>query len=95
VRRPEAIDQQVVDERALRRGQARILDLANLQLGRVVRGDVLHRLERALPRNFNFAHMRDVEQPRRGPYRHVLGGDAGILDGHVPASERDHPGAER
>ena len=94
MRRPEAIDQQVVDERAFGRGQAGVLNLPDLQLRRVVRGDVLHRLERALAGNLDLAHVRDVEQPGRGAHRHVLGGDAGVLDGHVPAAKRDHASAE-
>jgi len=55
---------------------------------------MLHRLERALAGNFDLAHMRDVEQSGRGTDRHVLGGDAGVLHGHVPAAKWDHASAE-
>ena len=55
---------------------------------------MLHGFERALAGNFDLAHVGDVEQARRGADGHVLGGDAGVLDGHVPAAERDHAGAE-
>ena len=32
-------------------------------------------------------------RPARGAHGQVLGGDAGVFDGHVPARERHHPGA--
>ena len=40
-------------------------------------------------------HVADVEQPGTSPHRHVLVGDAAVLDGHVPPAEFDHPRAER
>ena len=94
MRRPESIDEQVVDERPFGRRQAGVLNLADLQLRRIVRGDVLDRLERALAGNLDLAHVRDVEQSGRGANRHVLGGDAGVLHRHVPAAKRDHASAE-
>ena len=94
MRRPESIDEQVVHERPFGRRQAGVLDLADLQLRGVVRGDVLNGFERALARDFDFAHVGDVEEPGGRAHRHVLGGDAGVLHGHVPAAKRDHASAE-
>ena len=94
VRRPEAVDQQVVDEGAFGRGQGGVLNLPDLQPGGVVRRDVLHRFEGALAGYLDLAHVGDVEQPGRGAHRHVFGSDAGVLHGHVPAAERHHPGAK-
>jgi hypothetical protein len=45
--------------------------------------------------DLDLAHVADVEEPRARPHGHVLVGDAGVLDGHVPAAEFDHAGAER
>ena len=61
----------------------------------VVRGDVLDRLQRVAAGDFDLAHVADVEQPGARAHRHVLVGDAGVFDRHVPAAELDHPRAER
>ena len=45
--------------------------------------------------DLDLAHVADVEQPGPGAHRHVLVGDAGVFDGHVPAAELDHARAER
>ena len=37
----------------------------------------------------------DVEEPGARAHRHVLVGDAGVFDRHVPAAELDHAGAVR
>ena len=48
--------------------------------------------ERVLPGDLDLAHVADVEQPGPRAHRHVLGGDARVLDRHVPAGERHHAG---
>ena len=95
VRGAEAIDQQVVHEGALRRQEAGVLRLPDLQLRGVVGRDALDRGERVLAGDLDLAHVADVEQPRARADRHVLGDDAaaGVFDRHVPAAEGDHFGA--
>ena len=90
VRGGEAIHEQVVDERALRREQARILRLPDLQLRRVVARDALHGGQRVLAGDLDLAHVADVEQAGACAHRHVLLGDAGVLERHLPAAEGHH-----
>ena len=51
---------------------------------------------RVRPFDVQLAHVRDVEHAAAGANGHVLGDDALVLDGHLPAGERHHPrsGAE-
>ena len=91
----EAVDQQVVDERALLGGQPRVVRLADLQLRRVVAGDPLDSGERIAAGHLDLAHVADVEEADAGANGKVLVRDARILHGHVPAAERHHAGAQR
>ena len=75
--------------------QRRILRLPDLQLGGVVARDPLDGGQRVLAGDLDLAHVADVEQAGARAHGQVLVGDAGILDGHVPAAERHHAGAER
>ena len=59
----------------------------------VVGRDVLDRLERVGAGDLDLPHVGDVEQPGPRAHGHVLVGDAGVLDRHVPAAELDHAGA--
>ncbi len=93
VRGGQAVDEQVVDKRALRRQQARILRLPDLQLRGVVARDALHRRQRVPAGDLDLAHVADVEEAGARAHGHVLVGDARILDRHVPAAERTHLGA--
>ena len=65
--------------------------LAHLQAARVVAGDALDRGQSILAGNLDFAHVADVEETGPRSHRHVLGGDARVLDGHLPAAEGNHP----
>ena len=85
-----------------RRRQSRILRLADAQFRRVVRGNLLHRRERVLPRQLDLPHVADVEQTGLRAHREVLVDDARVLHRHVPAAERHHaravsamPGVQR
>ena len=49
---------------------------------------------RAWPFDLDLAHVRDVEDPGVGADRPVLLDHPLVLDGHLPAGERDHPRAE-
>jgi hypothetical protein len=95
VLRCPAIDQHVVDDRPLGGGQRRILDLPDRQPRRVVAGQLLDGGQGVGPGDLDLAHVADVEQPDPFADRQVLGGDAAVLDRHVPAAERHHAGPER
>ncbi len=92
--RPEAVHEQVVDEGAGGCEQARVLRLANLQLCGIVARDALHRVECVVAGNLDLPHVTDIEQSGTLAHGHVFGGDAGVFDRHIPAAERNHPGAE-
>ena len=64
------------------------------QLGRIVHGEGLDRSQRARAAELNIAHVADVKEPHAGADGHVLRGNAGVLDRHVPAAEIDHFGSE-
>ena len=87
-----AVDDHVVDRGAVRQGQGRVLGLPVRQLRDVVGGDPLQEVLGPRPRDLELAHVRDVEQARGPAHREVLGDEARVLDGHVPATEGDHPG---
>ena len=89
----EAVDEQVVDERALRRQQAGVLRLPHGKLRCVVGRDALDGGERVLAGDLDLAHVADVEQPGAGAHRGMLVRQAAVLDRHVPAAERNHPGS--
>ncbi len=42
------------------------------------------------PRSWMSPMWRDIEDADAGAHGHVLGDEAGVLDGHVPAAEVDH-----
>jgi len=82
----------VAETRSITNGAAKV-HLALASASARIKG-----LEEALgvrPFRLDLAHVRDVEQPGARAHRHVLVGDARVLDGHVPAAEFDHPCAER
>ena len=91
----EAIDQQVVDEGAALGRQGGILRLADRQLRRVVARDALDPGQGIASGHLNLAHVADVEQAGARPNGQMLVGDAAVFDRHLPATERDHAGAQR
>ena len=91
----QPVGQHIVDERALRGRERRVVRLADGEPGRVVARDVLDGLERVAAGNLDLAHVADVEEARARPHRLMLEDDAGVFDGHVPAAVLDHAGAER
>ena len=90
----ELVDDDVVDEGAVGVEQRRVVGLALLELRGVVHGDVLDGGERVGAAELDVAHVGDVEDADAGAHGHVLGDEAGVFDGHVPAAEVDHLGAE-
>ncbi len=93
VRLRHPVHQDVVHERAGRRRQRRILNLADAQPRGVVARHPLDGGQRVGAGHLDLAHVADVEQAGPRAHGHVLVDDAGVLDGHVPAAELDHPGA--
>jgi hypothetical protein len=91
----KAVDQHVVDEGALGCGECRVLRLPVLQLRRVVRGDVLYGRQRIRTGQLDLPHVGHVEHTSGAAYGEVFSGDAGVLDGHVPAAVTHHAGPER
>ncbi len=90
VRGGEAIHQQVVHERALRREQAGILRLPDRELRRVVGRDALDGGECVLAGDFHLAHVADIEDAGTGADGVVLCREPAVFDGHVPAAEGHH-----
>ena len=93
--RGETVDEQVVDEGAVLGRQGGVLGLADRQLGRVVARDALDAGQGVASGHLDLAHVADVEQAGARAHRQVLVGDAAVFDGHLPAAERHHAGAER
>ena len=94
VRRREAVDEQIVDERALRRQQPGVLRLPDLQLRRR-RCDEMRwtAASASLPAISISPMWLTSKRPARVADGHVLGDDARVLDRHVPAAKRHHLGA--
>ncbi len=74
--RRHPIDQHVVHERAVRRQQGGILDLAHIQCTGIIAGDALDGGQRILPGNLDLTHMADIEHAGAGADGEMLGGDA-------------------
>ena len=92
----EAVEVGVVDGAAGRRGDDRVLRLADVERGGVVGEDVLEERQGVGAAEDEAAHVGDVEEPGAAACRQVLGDDARrVLEGHLPAGEVDHlgPGA--
>src|SRR5262245_17652963 len=68
--------------------------LADAELRRVVAGDPLHGRNGVFASDFNLTHVADIEDGSRGAHRHVLTSNARVLNGHLPAGERHHPGMQ-
>ena len=87
----EPVDNEVVDDSAVLVRQQRVLRFTLVEPVEVVRQRSLQELAGARPLDLELAHVRDVEDARVGPHRPVLGDDALVLHGHLPAGERHHP----
>src|SRR4051794_20935709 len=79
---------QVVNERAGRREEARVLCLAGLQLRRVVARDLLQGGQRIPAGDFDLAHVADVEQAGAGADGYVFGRYAAVLEWHLQPAVR-------
>ncbi len=90
----EFMHHDVIDKCALGVQHGRVVGLANLQLGRIVHGELLHRVERLGTAQLDVAHVAHIEEAHARANCHVLGCNTGIFDRHVPTAEVDHFGAE-
>ena len=86
--------QNIVDKRALGIEHGRVLGLAlaSLPASFIESACIATREPRAA--ELNFSHVADVKESYAGADRHVLGGDSGVFDRHIPAVEVDHFGSE-
>ena len=88
----EAVEVGVVEGATGLVGDDRVLRLADLERGRVVGEDALQEGQGVGPADQEPAHVGDVEQAGLPAGGEVLGDDAaGVVDGHLPAGEVDHP----
>jgi hypothetical protein len=87
--RAEAVCDQVVDDPAALVREQRVLRAAGLEPVEVVREQALQQLVRARAFDVDLAHVRDVEDACVGSHRAMLLDHALVLDGHLPAGERD------
>ena len=89
----EPVGEQVVEDPAVLPAQDRVLGAALRDAANVVGEQPLEQLEGRRAPGLDLAHVGDVEHPARGSYRDVLRPDALVLNRHLPARERHHPGA--
>ena len=89
-----AVDDEVVEDRALLVAGARVERLAVDELRRVVRDrGSSTTCAGVLAAHLELAHVRDVEEAGRRAHGLVLVDDARVLHRHLPAGERDDPRA--
>ena len=91
----EAVDDQVVEDPAVRGDDHRVVGAAVGERRRVGHERVGERLARLRALDEQLAHVRQVEQAGPLPDRPVLLEDPAVLDRHQPAGEVDQPRAER
>ena len=91
----EFVGQHIIDERAVWRRQCGVMRLMGREARDVVGGDALHGVQRIAAGDLELTHVADVEQSGAAADRKMLGGEAGVFDGHVPAAELNHARAER
>jgi hypothetical protein len=75
--------------------QDAVLRAAVGDLRDVVGEDTLEEVERLRAARLDLAHVGDVEDARGPPDGQVLLADPRVLDGHLPAGERDELGPGR
>src|SRR4051812_35605418 len=91
----EAIDKQVVNDRAALGRESGVLSLTVNELRGVVRADAIDEGYRVSAANLYLAHVRNVEEARARARPGVLFARAGgVLHGHVPTAKLDHAPAE-
>ena len=86
-------DQHVVEDSAVVVGDQRVADLAQFHVGHAAGEQFGQKDGRAGPLEAEPAHVRDVGDAHGRADRQVFFDDRGVLDGHGPAGEVDHPPA--
>ena len=95
VERAQPVGDQVVDDAAALVREQRVLRLTVAEPLEVVREQALQQLGLRRPLDMDLAHVGDVEDATVAADGEVLGDDAVVLHGHLPACERHHARAER
>ena len=85
----QAVAEQVVEHATVLAAHQAVLRPALGEPPDVVGHHALQELERLRAGGLDLAHVRDVEHAGARPDREVLVADAGVLDRHLPAGERD------
>ncbi len=88
----DPVDDQVVDDAPALVGQQRVLGGPDLDLAQVVREQRLEQVDRVHALDLELAHVGDVEDAAVLPDGAMLGDDALVLDGHLPAGEGHEAG---
>jgi hypothetical protein len=89
-----AVGDEVVDDPAPVVGEQCVLGVAVARLVEVVGEARLQVVVRAVPRDLQLSHVRDVEDACGRPHCTVLAHDGRVLHRHLPAGERDEARAE-
>ncbi len=90
----EEIDDEIVDDAAVRIEHARVERLAgDLQLVDAVREQVAQELARARAVQVDHGHVRDIEHAGVAAHLVMLLDLRAVVERHVPAAEVDHLGA--
>jgi len=90
----EPVDDQVVEDTAVRVGDHRVLRAARPQPARNPHERAVQELRRPAAGDLDLRHVGQVEEARRGPDRGVLREIRPVAQRHEPATERDHAGSE-
>ena len=85
----QPVGEQVVEHATVLAAHDAVLRPALGDPAHVVGEHPLEELGRVRARGLDLAHVRDVEHADAGPHRDVLLADAGVLDRHLPAGERN------
>src|SRR5437016_5450061 len=79
------VNDQVINHTAIIIEQKRVLPLTDVQLGRVIGQHGIEPIPRAVSRDDELSHVRNIEHSDRVSYALVLIHDAAILHRHEPA----------
>ena len=85
----ETVDDEVIDAAAVGLAHQRVAGGAGFQRRQLIRHDTVEERGGIAAADARFAHVRDVEEPRRLANGHVFFDDTRVLHGHLPAGERD------
>jgi hypothetical protein len=87
----EPVSEEVVEHAAILSAEKRVLSAPAADLVEVVGEEAAQEVARTRTAGLDLTHVGDVEDPRPGSHRHVLGTNALVLDRHLPAREGNHP----